>query len=1178
MKIKSIIGIMALILSHHALHAQRGATIPDPDPELERKTFILPAGFEVNLWAADPLLAKPIQMNWDAKGRLWIASSEVYPQIQPGQTANDKILILEDTDGDVKADKTEVFADGLLIPTGLLPGDGGCYVANSTEILHLSQSKPGIKADKKRVVLSGFGTEDTHHLIRTFRWGPDGAMYFNQSVYIHSHVETPHGVQRLNGGGVWRYEPRTQKLSVFLRGFWNPWGHAFDKYGNSFLTDGANGEGIVHGVPGASYPTGGNQAPRVLHGLNPGSPKFCGLDIVSGRHFPDDWQGDLITNDFRGHRVCRFKLRDDGSTFESREMEEVIKSNHPAFRPIDCLMGPDGALYIADWYNPIIQHGEVDFRDPRRDKTHGRIWRVTAKGRPLVEKPKLTAMKVPELLDQLNSPAAWTRQMAKNQLLERARDDVNVSYVELVKRIEQPGVINDSVLLDYLAMYSSWKLQGRPERLDALATSTDAGIRAAYARYLAPMGFNGDHLDPPGGINKVLKQLLNDPHPRVRLEAVRTAATYEQYTIGPIEYALSIFEYPMDATLNYALTLSVRELEPLWMPRFREGGLNFNNDMKKLAFALEAVQSPESIEPLVKLLKSGKIPKENLREAWTLVAKLGNPTQLLAALRFANGELKDEETRIAILAALENSARSRNAKPPMTELVDLFDAVPVFDSHRERLILYRLIGLWKLETERSHLKTYATLPPRKNPSPRTQNEMMETIEEIRAALDGLALMGGKDLVEFLEWLSEPIMAAEGVPPTESILLNRASASYALLTLIRVEPARAVPQAVKALTRGSDDVREIVTAFLQQKNGAAMLAKGLASSKLSADTAKIALKAVRSAANPSPASIVAISNAGNLEAVKKEPNPEEVKSFAADAVTKGDAARGETIYRRKELQCLACHAIGGAGGQVGPDLTSIGASAQPDYLVESLLLPNKAIKEGYHTLDLTTTAGKIVSGIKIREAGGELVLRDKDDKEITLRADDIDTRRNGRSLMPDGTTESLTRAELLDLLRFLGELGKVGPYEPSKARLVRKWEVVEPSNENLNRFRRERIALAAEKPASFAWSNAYSKVSGELPLADIPAFTVWKESGLQSVVRFKLLVSTAGDVALKANALDGVTAYVGAQPVPLDKPIAMKTGEHVVTLILDRGKRSTALAMELTDVPGSSARVSVVGGK
>ena len=166
---------------------------------------------------------KPSQINFDPQGRLWVASSEVYPQIKPGEKANDKIVILEDTTGAGKADKTTVFADGLLIPTGVEPGDGGAYVANSTELVHLSASKPGEKADRRRVVLSGFGTEDTHHILHTFRWGPDGCLYFNQSVYIHSHLETPHGVKHLNAGGIWRLRPETMGLDVFVHGFWNTW-------------------------------------------------------------------------------------------------------------------------------------------------------------------------------------------------------------------------------------------------------------------------------------------------------------------------------------------------------------------------------------------------------------------------------------------------------------------------------------------------------------------------------------------------------------------------------------------------------------------------------------------------------------------------------------------------------------------------------------------------------------------------------------------------------------------------------------------------------------------------------------------------------------------------------------------------------------------------------------------
>ena len=171
-----------------ALHAQANPAVPDPDPEVERRSFKVAAGFEVNLFAADPLLAKPIHMNFDAAGRLWLACSESYPQIKPGQKANDKILILEDRDGDGRADHVTVFADGLLIPTGVEPGDGGAYVANSTDLLHFAATRGDGHADRKRVILSGFGTEDTHHILHTFRWGPDGMLYFNQSIYIHSHI------------------------------------------------------------------------------------------------------------------------------------------------------------------------------------------------------------------------------------------------------------------------------------------------------------------------------------------------------------------------------------------------------------------------------------------------------------------------------------------------------------------------------------------------------------------------------------------------------------------------------------------------------------------------------------------------------------------------------------------------------------------------------------------------------------------------------------------------------------------------------------------------------------------------------------------------------------------------------------------------------------------------------
>ena len=213
--------------------------IPNPNPELQLDQFEMADGFEINLFASDPQLAKPIQMNFDSQGRLWVASSEVYPQIEPGQVANDKVLVMDDIDGDGQVDLTTVFAEGLLIPTGVLPGDGGCYVSNSTELLHMVDTDGDGKADSERVVLSGFGTEDTHHILHTLRWGPGCSLYMNQSIYIHSHIETPYGVRRMNGGGTWWFRPDLMRLETYTQGCCNPWGHAWDRYGVSFGTEGA---------------------------------------------------------------------------------------------------------------------------------------------------------------------------------------------------------------------------------------------------------------------------------------------------------------------------------------------------------------------------------------------------------------------------------------------------------------------------------------------------------------------------------------------------------------------------------------------------------------------------------------------------------------------------------------------------------------------------------------------------------------------------------------------------------------------------------------------------------------------------------------------------------------------------------------------------------------------------
>jgi putative heme-binding domain-containing protein len=1133
-----------------AAFAQANAKVPDPDPELERKSFIVCDGFDVNLFAADPLLAKPIQMNFDPQGRLWIASSEVYPQIKPGQVANDKIVVLEDTDGDGKADKTAVFADGLLIPTGVEPGDGGAYVANSTELVHLSASKPGGKADRTRVVLSGFGTEDTHHILHTFRWGPDGCLYMNQSIYIHSHIETPHGVKHLNGGGIWRFRPETMDLDVFVRGFVNSWGHHFDRWGQSLITDGAYGEGINHGVPGAYFVTavGGT---RLLKGLNPGSPKHCGLEVVSGRHLPDDWQGDVITNDFRGHRVCRFKLGEDGSTFTSREMTEVIKTNHPAFRPIDVKMGPDGAIYIADWYNPIIQHGEVDFRDPRRDHVHGRIWRVTAKGRPLVKKPDLVGASVPALLDQLKAPEDWTRQNAKRVLKERGAKDVIPALETWVAGLDVKDAGYEHNLLEALWTYQSLDVV-EPKLLKTLLTAKDYRARAAAVRVLS-------HWHPrcPDAIEWLAARATDDA-PRVRMEAVRAlAATGKPEAVRPAFAALG---KPVDRTMEYALWLTARDLEPVWMPKLRAGEDVFGGNVKALTFAIEASGTKEAAKPILALLNSGGLSKAQRIDLWVLLARVGGPAEIDAILDLKKG-LKDIDNLndvARLFTALEESARTRKVKPakPDSEVVE--NVMLFVDSPNDgvRETAWRLNGLWKVENSRRWMDERA----RSDQTP---------LGDRRAAMEGLAFLGGPKSVETLADLagsSEPF----------------AVRSAAAIALVGLDPDAAAKAAVGLLegAKGTEPVTDLFAAFLARRSGAATLGKALAGKKLNPEVARLGLNAVRSSVQDAKPLADAVTAAGGLSVARTDYTPAEVKVYVEEVLAKGDAARGEQVYRRKDATCLACHAIAGAGGQVGPDMTSIGASAQVDYLVESLLMPNKAVKEGYHALKVSTLDNKVNVGIKTREADGKLYLRTAEDKEIAIPEKDIEEKAPSRSLMPDGLADQLTRQELVDLVRFLSELGKVGPYGPNKARLVRRWQVFEPTPENMNQIRRSRAAAAAENPDAFVWSSAYSKVSGDFPLDSLPKLVVWQDSEPFGMARAQLDVTTGGPVKLKINSATGLTLWLGPTPVEVkdETVLDLKPGLQMLTFAVNLNKRKDALRVELEDVAGSQARASIVNGK
>ncbi len=562
---------------------------PQPHPK-----FIVGEGLEITLWAENPMINKPIQMNFDPAGRLWVASSEAYPMIEVGQAASDKIVVLEDSTGDGKADKSSVFAEGLLIPTGVIPGDGGVYVAQSTDLLFLKDTDGDGKADQKRHVLSGFGTEDTHHNLHTLAWGYDGRLYMNQSVYTRTFTETPHGVVRLLAGGGFRFSTKSNRLQTYFRGLWNSWGHQFDKYGQSFMTDGAGFDGLAYVFPGAEIrPI--PKARRTLKLISPGKyPKFCSAEIIMGESLPSDWAGSLVTCDFRANRVTRFSLFQNDAGYTTKQREDLVRTGSASFRPIDVKQGPDGALYIADWSNPIINHGEVDFRDSRRDRWHGRIWRIAQKDKPARTITNLYNASINDLLNNLNSGDRYTTDQSRRVLIERATetrrvlpawigkqntDDARLQGLWLSQAIDEPN----TELLDILLASKTQEVRAAAVRVlsDWANPLSDIGVRFTKSKLLpnAP---------------ELFMELVKDKAPQVRLEAVRGLSLLKSKTA--MELALSVIDQPMDPFLEHALHLSIAEnaetvLQIIEQPDWRTAD---EKRQKQLEFVLTSVRPKQA--------------------------------------------------------------------------------------------------------------------------------------------------------------------------------------------------------------------------------------------------------------------------------------------------------------------------------------------------------------------------------------------------------------------------------------------------------------------------------------------------------------------------------------------------------------------------------------------------------
>ena len=1129
---------LLLLAGALAASAQRGLKeIPNPDVKAQEAGFKLPVGAKINLFAADPQITKPIHMNWDGQGRLWVVGSPLYPHIKPGEEESDRLYVLEDTNGDGIANKVSEFAADLHIPTAVLPGDGGVYVANSTEMIFLRDNDGDGKSDERKIVLSGFGTEDTHHLLHTFRWGPAGHLWMNQSIYIHSHIETPYGVRRLLGGGMWHFRPETGRLEVFMKGLVNSWGHVLDEWGQSFMTDGAGGDGINYVFPrfvGVTSPG----ASRVLRGLNPGQPKHCGLEIVTGRHVPKDWVGTLLAPDFRGHRINRFRLTHKGGSYISTKMEDLVSSTHRAFRPIDVKMGPDGAIYIADWYNPIIQHGEVDFRDARRDHTHGRIWRISFPERPLVQRPEIVKAQSAGLVSLLDSPEGLTRTRAAVELRQREAKEVMPALEEWYGSLRE-----DQALQKLRAIWGSQAV-GAFQRswAEDLLSGSNPKARAGALRALYYTAGEEKTSRP------LLEKAVEDPNPQVRLWAVSVLAQLPWP--DTVTLALRALEKEgVDKHLDFALWSICREHASRWLPVAQER--NPFRHTWQLFFAGQALKQPVGISHVLKSLAEGEFETEaQLDEVISWIANVGegNHLEVLFTVALSDGAPKSRQMRA--LRGLRDAARLRKQRP-----TGRLGRLNRFLEKGNGLVFAEaaaLAGMWKLEEAREPLER-AFLGP-------------EAVSSA-AALEGLRALGGARTKQFFSAIAR------------NVGTDFAKRLRAVVGQTRLDAKAGAELAVSLLqgARRAEDVQVVVDAFLANKNGPSALAEVLerSGSTMKPSMALVGLNHAGSSANKSEALIEAFRKAGSLKPMKLKLSSAEMEAMMLRVAAEGSAARGEQAYRRAGMQCIVCHAIGGAGGIIGPDLVSIGASAPVDYLIESMLEPSKKIKEGYHTAVVTTREGDVVAGAIARQDDTEIVVRDAKGMEIRVPKKEVATTSvSPVSLMPMGLTAQLREDEFVDLIRFLSELGKEGPYKTTAQRFVRTWEVLQPHGRTRDAIGHYGKKIFTEKIESYQWTPLVTRVNGTVPGEELPR-VVGRGKERYGVARFRLQVNEAARISFKLSGkLSDLTVFVDGTEVKGSREgvsdvieLSRKKGTCTVTVVGLLGGGMEDFSVELLGNPG-----------
>jgi putative heme-binding domain-containing protein len=962
-------------------------------PDEERKAFRLPSGFEAQLVAAEPDIHKPLNIAFDAHGRLWVTDTLEYPfPVAPDKKGRDTVKVLEDFGPDGRARKITTFADGLNIPIGVLPMDHGAVVHSIPNIWRLTDTNGKGHADKREVFVGPFGTSDTHGMTNSFTQGFDGWIYATHGFANDTTIQGRDGQAiHMNSGNTYRMRPDGSHVEQFTWGQVNPFGLTFDPLGNLFSAD-SHTKPIMMLLRGAYYDSFGKPhdglgyAPEMM-GPYPDSTAIAGIAYYDADHFPAAYRGQVFIGDVVTCRVNEFGLQWRGSSPWATK-HDFLRSDDPWFRPVDIKLGPDGALYIADFYNRIIGHYEVPLNHPGRDRERGRIWRIVYRGpdgksQPHAPRQDWTKAAVTELVEDLGHPNLTVRMQAMNQLVERGGREVADAVRAILgpsgsshQRVHGLWVLERLGRLDHKTLAEAVEDDDRDVRVHAMRILSERKELSAEPRALVLVGLK----DKDAFVRRCAADALG-----------RHATPEDLRPLLDLRHAVAAEDTHLLHTVRMALRDALRPAAT-----WKQLPLLSHADKTAIADVALGLPTPESAAYLLHGLQQFGRDSKLLVTLAHHIARHGSPEVTKGLLAFARGRQPDDlRTQAALFQAFEQGMQERGtALSP--------DAVAWGTGLATKLLVaangndvasgIKLAGALRLKETQDQLVKLAT----KSDAPEDQRV---------AALQSLAAIDEQRHTALLG----RTVADAGVP-----LRVRDEATQ---ILARLNHPEALNQLVQALPLVPARMQTLIAAHMAgSRAGGEKLLEAVAAGKASARLLQERFVEVRlAAANiPDLKSRLAKLTEG-LQPADQRVNELLKKRREAFAAAKPDVALGAKVY---EKNCANCHQLGGKGAKVGPQLDGIGIRGI-DRLLEDILDPNRNVDQAFRATTLALKNGQSVTGLLLREEGEVLVMADAKGKEVRVPKKDVEERAVSQlSPMPANLADEIAEADFNHLLAFL----------------------------------------------------------------------------------------------------------------------------------------------------------------